>query len=33
MVVSGDVLTDVDFKDVLKFHKEKGALATMVNQS
>ena len=30
MVVSGDVLTDVDFKDVLKFHKEKGALATMV---
>jgi glucose-1-phosphate thymidylyltransferase long form len=30
MVVSGDVLTDVDFKDVLKFHKEKSALATMV---
>ncbi|MGZ7047708.1 MAG: DUF4954 family protein [Methanobacterium sp.] len=30
MVVSGDVLTDVDFKDVLKFHKEKGALVTMV---
>lgn len=30
MVVSGDVLTDVDFSDVLKFHKEKGALATMV---
>ncbi|MGZ7067760.1 MAG: DUF4954 family protein [Methanobacterium sp.] len=30
MVVSGDVLTDVDFNDVLKFHKEKGALVTMV---
>ena len=30
MVVSGDVLTDINFKDVLKFHKEKNALATMV---
>ena len=30
MVVSGDVLTDVDFKDVVKYHKEKGAVATMV---
>lgn len=30
MVVSGDVLTDVDFKDVVKFHKEKGSIATMV---
>lgn len=30
MVVSGDVLTDVNFKDVLKFHKEKGSIATMV---
>lgn len=30
MVVSGDILTEVNFKDVLKFHKEKGALATMV---
>lgn len=30
MVVSGDILTDVDFKDVLRFHKEKGALATIV---
>lgn len=30
MVVSGDVLTDVNFKDVLNFHKEKGALVTMV---
>lgn len=30
MVVSGDVLTDINFKDVVKFHKEKGAIATMV---
>ena len=30
MVVSGDVLTDVDFNDVVKYHKEKGAVATMV---
>jgi len=30
MVVSGDVLTDVDFRDVIKFHKEKNAVATMV---
>jgi mannose-1-phosphate guanylyltransferase len=30
MVVSGDVLTDVDFKDVVRYHKEKGAIATMV---
>lgn len=30
MVVSGDVLTDVDFKDIIRFHKEKGAIATMV---
>jgi mannose-1-phosphate guanylyltransferase len=30
MVVSGDVLTDVNFKDVVRFHKEKGAIATMV---
>ena len=30
MVVSGDVLTDVDFNHVVKYHKEKGALATMV---
>ena len=29
-VVSGDVITDVNFKDLLKFHKDKGALATMV---
>lgn len=30
MVVSGDVLTDVNFKDVIRVHKEKGAMATMV---
>jgi mannose-1-phosphate guanylyltransferase len=30
MVVSGDVLTDINFKDVVRFHKEKGAIATMV---
>ncbi len=30
MVVSGDVLTDVDFNDVVKFHREKKAIATMV---
>ena len=30
MVVSGDVLTDVNFEDVVKYHKEKGAIATMV---
>ncbi len=30
MVVSGDVLTDVNFNDVVKYHKEKGAIATMV---
>jgi len=30
MVVSGDVLTDVNFKDIIRFHKEKGAIATMV---
>ena len=30
MVVSGDVLTDVDFNDIVRYHKEKGAIATMV---
>ncbi|MBM4240836.1 MAG: NDP-sugar synthase [Euryarchaeota archaeon] len=29
-VVSGDVLTDVDFNKLLKFHKKKGGLATLV---
>jgi mannose-1-phosphate guanylyltransferase len=30
MVLSGDVLTDVHYKDVLKFHKKNDAIATMV---
>lgn len=29
-VLSGDVLVDVDLKEILSFHKEKKALATMV---
>jgi mannose-1-phosphate guanylyltransferase len=29
VVVSGDALTDIDLKDLVAFHKEKGALATM----
>ncbi len=29
VVVSGDALTDVDIKDLVAFHKEKGALATI----
>ena len=29
VVVSGDALTDVDLTEVLAFHKEKGALATL----
>ncbi|KAF5078604.1 sugar phosphate nucleotidyltransferase [Methanobacterium aggregans] len=30
LVLSGDVISNVNFKDVLKFHKDKGALATLV---
>jgi NDP-sugar pyrophosphorylase family protein len=30
MVLSGDVISNVNFKDVLKFHKDKGAVATLV---
>src|SRR5918997_5722032 len=29
VVVSGDALTDIDVKDLVAFHKEKGALATI----
>ena|SRR5215217_1519486 len=29
LVVSGDALTDIDVSDLVAFHKEKGALATM----
>jgi mannose-1-phosphate guanylyltransferase len=29
IVVSGDALTDVDIRDLVTFHKEKGALATV----
>jgi len=29
VVVSGDALTDIDIKDLLAFHKRKGALATI----
>ena len=29
VVVMGDALTDVDVRDVVAFHKEKGALATL----
>ncbi|MDD3985411.1 MAG: nucleotidyltransferase family protein [Methanobacterium sp.] len=30
MVLSGDVLSDINFNEVLQFHKRKGALATLV---
>jgi mannose-1-phosphate guanylyltransferase/phosphomannomutase len=30
LVVSGDALTDLDFDEVLRFHREKGAAATLV---
>jgi NDP-sugar pyrophosphorylase family protein len=29
VVISGDALTDVDIKELVSFHKEKGALATI----
>src|SRR5215211_7869328 len=29
VVVSGDALTDIDLNDLIAFHKERGALATM----
>lgn len=33
VVISGDVLTDVDIAEALRFHKEKNAVATMVLKS
>lgn len=30
LVISGDVLTDFDLSEAVKFHKDRGALATMV---
>ena len=30
VVVSGDALNDIDLKELLSFHKQKGALATIV---
>ncbi len=30
LVLSGDVVSDINFNEVLKFHKRKGALATLV---
>ena len=30
LVISGDSLTDIDLNDVVKFHKEKGGVATLV---
>jgi mannose-1-phosphate guanylyltransferase/phosphomannomutase len=29
LVISGDVLTDIDLSEVMRFHEEKGALATI----
>src|SRR3954469_2347437 len=29
LVISGDVLTDVDLSEIVRFHEEKGALATI----
>ena len=33
MVISGDALTDIDLSGVLRFHQEKGALATITLKS
>ncbi len=29
LVISGDVLTDIDISDIVRFHEEKGAMATI----
>ena len=33
LVISGDVLTDIDLSEVVRFHQEKGALATIALES
>ncbi|MFN2504890.1 MAG: sugar phosphate nucleotidyltransferase [Acidimicrobiales bacterium] len=33
LVISGDVLTDIDLSEVLAFHREKGAMATIALKS
>jgi mannose-1-phosphate guanylyltransferase/phosphomannomutase len=33
LVISGDALTDVDLSDILRFHRERGALATLTLKS
>jgi mannose-1-phosphate guanylyltransferase/phosphomannomutase len=33
LVISGDVLTDIDLSEVVRFHEEKGALATIALES
>lgn len=33
LVISGDALTDINLSDVLRFHREKGALATLTLKS
>jgi mannose-1-phosphate guanylyltransferase/phosphomannomutase len=33
LVISGDALTDVDLSDILRFHREKGSVATLTLKS
>jgi mannose-1-phosphate guanylyltransferase/phosphomannomutase len=33
LIISGDAVTDVDLSDILRFHREKGALATITLKS
>lgn len=32
LVMNGDILTDLDFRELLKFHKEKGSLVTITTK-
>ncbi len=32
IVISGDALTDIDLQDAIQFHKERGAIATLVTK-